>query len=1090
MRITDDIGLGARAGIAALTMLAGLRAVALVLIAGSIAGAVTGIAAGHAPTPADVLPGVAGVLLRAGASWASGALAGRIAAASKRRWRERLVRHVAAEGGRGAEEALLAGHGLDDLDAYLGTVLPAAVSALVIPAALGLRILIADPLSALIVALTLPLVPVFMVLIGLHSRERADAAASALTRLAEHLVELAEGLPVLVGLGRAAEQTGALAAVQDGYRRRLQRTLRSALLSALALELVGMLSVAVVAVTLGLRLLSGSVGLDAALLVLLLAPDCFSALREVGAAYHQAQDGLAALRRVRAVLDRTRSVTERRLGRPGLVGLAVRHPGRGTVGPVSARLPRRGVVAVTGPSGAGKSTLLDAIAGIAAAGAEIEGAVVGIPHDRLAMVRQTPRFAADTPLAELTLVGPGHEQVLAELGLESLGDASIGRLSPGEQRRLAVARALARVDAGARVLVLDEPTAHLDVVNAERVLAAIRRREARLLVLVASHDARVRADAELVIDLGGAAAPASVEWMPPAVTASPAVPAAEVTTSTAPPLPSSPPAAGAPRAVARWALAILLGAIASAMSLALTAVSGWLIVRAAAEPAIMYLLVAIVGVRFFGLGRAVARYAERLVGHAAALALVDRLRLRLWSRLAARGAAARGARDAGHALDLLVNLPAQLRDLLPRVLTPLAGGVLVTLASAAVVIAVAPTAWPVAVALAVTGALAPLLAWAAGRRDQRALVAGATALTTRVAALADAADDLRAVGADAAAVDVVDRLGRMQERRERRQASVAAAASLVAGIGTGTAAVLAPLLAPTAEAAAVAALLVLACLEPVASAAVAAQRIPALRAVLSQLAAGAASGTAGYAGAADAGAGAGAGAGAALPPVVRRLALRDLALAWDGGHPVVTGVDAEVVAPRWLVVDGPSGAGKTTLVTALLGDLRPAHGAVLAGGVDLRGVDRDAWRARVAWCPQEAHVFDSTIRANLLVARPRTDPVTEDEMRAVLASVGLRRVIADAADGLDLRVGRHGSALSGGERQRLAVARAILRRCDVLVLDEPTAHLDDATADAVMRDVRRAAGDRIVVLVSHRAADRMPEDQVLRLGRSRVAAGE
>ncbi|WP_344200313.1 thiol reductant ABC exporter subunit CydC [Pseudolysinimonas kribbensis] len=1084
-RITADIGPGARAGIAALTALAGLRAVALVLIAGSIAAAVTGIAAGHAPTIAEVLPGVAGVLLRAVASWASGALAGRIAAATKRRWRERLVRHVAAEGGRGAEEALLAGHGLDDLDAYLGTVLPAAVSALVIPAALGLRILISDPLSALIVAVTLPLVPVFMVLIGLHSRERADAAASALTRLAEHLVELAEGLPVLVGLGRAAEQTGALAAVQDGYRRRLQRTLRSALLSALALELVGMLSVAVVAVTLGLRLLSGSVGLDAALLVLLLAPDCFSALREVGAAYHQAQDGLAALRRVRAVLDRTRAVAERRLGRPGLVGLTVRHPGRATVGPVNARLPRRGVVAVTGPSGAGKSTLLDAIAGIAGAGAEVDGAVVGIPRDGIAMVRQTPRFAAATPLAELALVGPGHGQVLAELDLAGLGDAPIGRLSPGEQRRLAVARALARADAGARVLVLDEPTAHLDAVNAERVLAAVRRRAAPLLVLVSSHDPRMRADAGLVIDLGGAATAGEAAWMPPAISAEPAGgTVAAPAVAPVEPSPAAPAATRTPRAphaVARWLLAILLGAIASGMSLALTAVSGWLIVRAAAEPAIMYLLVAIVGVRFFGLGRAVARYAERLVGHAAALALVDRLRLRLWTGLAERGAAARGARDAGRALDLLVNLPAQLRDLLPRVLTPLAGGVLVTLASAAVVTAVAPTAWPVAVALAVTGVVAPLLAWLAGRRDQRALVAGATALTTRVAALADAADDLRAVGADAAAVDVVDRLGRMQERRERRQASVAAAASLVAGIGTGTAAVLAPLLAPTAEAAAVAALLVLACLEPVASAAVAAQRIPALRAVLSRLAAGGASGTAGAAVAA---------AGADLPPVVRRLALRDLALAWDDGRPVVTGLDAEVVAPGWLVVDGASGAGKTTLVTALLGDLRPAHGAVLAGGSDLRDVDRDAWRARVAWCPQEAHVFDSTVRANLLVARPRTDPVTEDEMHAVLASVGLDRVVADAAEGLDLRVGRHGSALSGGERQRLAVARAILRRCDVLVLDEPTAHLDDATADAVMRDVRRAAGDRIVVLVSHRAADRLPEDRVLTLGRSRLPVAE
>jgi ATP-binding cassette subfamily C protein CydCD len=221
--------------------------------------------------------------------------------------------------------------------------------------------------------------------------------------------------------------------------------------------------------------------------------------------------------------------------------------------------------------------------------------------------------------------------------------------------------------------------------------------------------------------------------------------------------------------------------------------------------------------------------------------------------------------------------------------------------------------------------------------------------------------------------------------------------------------------------------------------------------------------------------------------VVRRLALRDLALAWDDGVPVVEGLDAEVVAPRWLVVDGPSGAGKTTLVTAILGDLPPTRGAVIAGDVARGDVDRDAWRARIAWCPQEAHVFDSTVRANLLVARPRTDPVGEDEMRAALASVGLGGLVADAADGLDLRVGRHGSALSGGERQRLAVARAILRRCDVLVLDEPTAHLDDATADAVMRDLRRATGDRIVVLVSHRAADRLPEDQLLVLGGARSA---
>src|SRR5690606_23621815 len=152
-------------------------------------------------------------------------------------------------------------------------------------------------LSALIIVITVPLVPLFMILIGRHTQQRTDAALSALTRLADHLTELARGLPVLVGLGRVDEQTRALDGIQRRYRQRTEETLRWAFLSALALELIATISVAVVAVFLGLRLLNGTMALEPALIALILAPECFTALRDVDTAFHASQDGLSALER-------------------------------------------------------------------------------------------------------------------------------------------------------------------------------------------------------------------------------------------------------------------------------------------------------------------------------------------------------------------------------------------------------------------------------------------------------------------------------------------------------------------------------------------------------------------------------------------------------------------------------------------------------------------------------------------------------------------------------------------------------------------------------------------------------------------------
>ena len=215
---------------------------------------------------------------------------------------------------------------------------------------------------------------------------------------------------------------------------------------------------------------------------------------------------------------------------------------------------------------------------------------------------------------------------------------------------------------------------------------------------------------------------------------------------------------------------------------------------------------------------------------------------------------------------------------------------------------------------------------------------------------------------------------------------------------------------------------------------------------------------------------------------VQRVELAGLAAHWPGAaHPVFAGVDARVDVGDWLVIEGPSGAGKSTLLSILLGALAPSAGTVRLDGRPLPDVAPVDWRRRVAWCPQDAHVFDSTIRGNLLLGRARTDAVSDAEMHEILGRVGLGELIARLPDGLGARVGAAGTSLSGGECQRLAVARALLGRSELLLLDEPTAHLDAPTAAAMMRDLRAATRDRIVVLVTHRSEDRLPGDRVVRL---------
>jgi len=514
------------------------------------------------------------------------------------------------------------------------------------------------------------------------------------------------------------------------------------------------------------------------------------------------------------------------------------------------------------------------------------------------------------------------------------------------------------------------------------------------------------------------------------------------------------------------------------MGLALTTVSAWLIVRAAEHPALMYLLVAIVGVRFFGLGRSVARYAERLVTHRAVLLAADSIRLRVWRSIAARGAGSRRLREGGSAIDYLVTSLDTLRELVPRVVTTIIVG---ALAAAGVLITIAvvdPAAAPLATLVLGGGAVTAVVASRAADRAASATRIEARArLVDRTVALAAAASELRVNGIAPAALEQRAAADRRLSELDRRSSWSTQLGTAVLSLATAGLAVLLPALSaggalgarPSAETVAVVALLVLASLDPLRELVAGMHRAPALRAVLAHLRPFLAQPAADR-------------AGAPLDGPVRSVRLDAVAARWAGQDgPVFRGVDAQIRPGKWLVVDGPSGAGKTTLLTLLLGDLAPSAGRITVGSQRLDTISREAWRRVVAWCPQDAHVFDSSLRANLLVARPRADRVGDDEMLDVLDRVGLAPLLARLTDGLDARVGAAGASLSGGERQRLAVARALLGRSQVLLLDEPTAHLDEPTARAMMADLRSATRDRCVVLVSHRRTDRRDGDERLEL---------
>lgn len=497
--------------------------------------------------------GIVGILLgifalRALLVWGAEAAAVRSSARAKRELREAAIAHAIALGPQGpagsdpGDLTALVTRGIDALDSYFARYLPQLVLAVIVPIAVLATVLGQDLLSAFIIAVTLPLIPVFMILIGLYTKRRVDRQWRTLSLLSGHFLDLVSGLPTLKIFGRAKVQAEAIEAIGGRYRSTTMSVLKITFLSSLALELLASLSVALVAVSVGLRLAEEQIAYSVALFVLVLAPEAYLPLRLVGQHFHAAAEGLGAADRMLTIIETPLAVPGGTKQAPAqqpvfVEGVVVRYPDRPGSGSVPVTFTARPgtVTALVGPSGGGKSSLLAALLGFVAPSegtirvgdTALADADIAQWRSEIGWLPQHPRIVDAHLEPEPTVracvdIGRGLSDAQIEAALHAVGLTGEGAdaqrrlaadgsgLSVGQRQRLALARAVA---AEPDVLILDEPTASLDGDSEARVIEVMQAaaRRGATVIIVAHRPALVDASDQIVLVAPSEHSPLPVE---------------------------------------------------------------------------------------------------------------------------------------------------------------------------------------------------------------------------------------------------------------------------------------------------------------------------------------------------------------------------------------------------------------------------------------------------------------------------------------------------------------------------------------------------------------------------------------------------
>jgi ATP-binding cassette subfamily C protein CydD len=516
----------------------GLIVAQAALLAHGLAAAARGTGAAALAGTLVLLLGV--VVARGGAAYGGEATALRAAARIKSQLRRRLTGHCLRlgpawlGGQQPGQIAAQATRGLDGLDPYFARYLPQLVLSVLVPAAVVGTVTAVDWISGVVIAVTLPLIPLFAALVGLHTRAQTRRQWRLLAQLGGHFLDVVQGLPTLKAFGRAKAQEQVIATVTEQHRSATMATLRVAFLSALVLELSAALATALVAVETGLRLLYGHMPYQAALLVLLLTPEAYLPLRAVAAQYHASAEGGAAADSIFQILD---TPVPRQASPPALVpglrsatirldGVTVAYPGRDlpALAELSLSIRPGELVMLTGPSGAGKTTVLQLLlrftepssGTIRVGGTDLAAVPAGAWRAQIAWVPQQPRLFGGSVADNIALGQPGVSRAAVEDAARLAGAAAFiealprgydtplgeraAELSAGQRQQLALARAFLR---DAPLLLLDEPTAHLAPAAAAAIDGVIRGPMAGRTIIVATHRLPGDAGASQIISLPG-----------------------------------------------------------------------------------------------------------------------------------------------------------------------------------------------------------------------------------------------------------------------------------------------------------------------------------------------------------------------------------------------------------------------------------------------------------------------------------------------------------------------------------------------------------------------------------------------------------
>ena len=1144
------------------------------------------------------------------ATWLAELAAARVAQRVKDDLRGRLTGHILAlgpafaRGERTGELANIASEGIDSLDAYFGQYLPQLALAAIVPLTFLGFVLPIDPLSGLVLLLTAPLIPVFMILIGSLADALTRRQWRALSRLSAHFLDVLQGLTTLKLFNRSRDQIVLIRRISEEHRDATLQVLRVAFLSALVLEMVGTISTAIVAVEVGLRLLAGRLAFEPAFFVLILAPEFYLPLRQLGVRFHAGISGVSAAQRIFEVLDlplpaegaQDVSAPPAHRDIPPRIRLSdvtVAYEDRSlpALSAVTFEIGPREHVALVGPTGSGKSTVaalllrfIDVQAGeITIDGAGLDTLAQDAWRSQVAYVPQAPALFDVSVADNIRLGRPGATLDQVQAAAEAAGahafiaelpegyDTIVGergeRLSGGQAQRIALARALL-VDAP--LVILDEATANLDPQTDAEIQASLARLlEGRSALIIAHRLSTIRAadrivvlDAGRVVEQGAHAAllaqggqyarmVASQEQMalvtqdqhpewnshdlsdPMPDQDARGIPGAAKTPAGVMRMPQEAPgsaghlrsaghlaeahagvtSSGGLRALlgflapfSRWiALSVLLGFLTVGSSIGLLATSAWVIAMAALRPSIAVLQVAIVGVRFFGIARGLFRYLERLASHQVTFRVLAALRVWFYAAVEPLAPARLSRFRSGDLLGRVMSDVASLDNFYVRAVAPPLVALLVALLTVTLLAAYSPALiWPVLLLQIAAGAGLPALTLRLGRGPGTRLAEGRGRLSQALVDGIQGVADLLAFGAAERYLGRVRTLGTQVSREQRNMASLAAAGNAAVTVLTWLAVILVLATAiPLVRGGQLAgihipvlALLTAASFEAVAPLSAAAQHLEASAAAARRLFEVAGPSTTGLRppaqdatttlqgdrkGRPSAQDATTAPLPGAAPPGI---AFSGVTLRYAPGEPpALDGVDLVVPGGGLLTVVGPSGAGKSTLANALLRFWDYEAGQVLLGGHDLQDIPDEAVHSAIGVVREATHLFNASIRTNLLLARPEA---TQEELEAAARRAQVHDFIAAQPQGYDTLIGEGGLKLSGGERQRLAVARALIKDAPVLILDEPAANLDSATEAAMWDALEPLIVRRTVLLITHRLGGLAARGQIVVMERGRV----